>query len=158
MGRISPVQDPLKEWLGRNEWKTYQISLTPSISSDFNFTLDSANQVYLWMVYSLVVRVPDLEYGGREFQSQSLHLKPETKLREERGLSGCRKGLKTVPLAQALLSLKPTKKQKNRSICRAVLPYLKISTVQWWSMTSYPQTRTSLSGSLNMGVSETLFL
>ena len=29
------------------------------------------------------------------------------KLREERGLSGCRKGLKTVPLAQALLSLKP---------------------------------------------------
>ena len=35
---------------------------------------------------------------------------PETKLREERGLSGCRKGLKTVPLAQALLSrLKPAK-------------------------------------------------
>ena len=27
---------------------------------------------------------------------------------EERGLSGCKKGLKTVPLAQALLNLKPT--------------------------------------------------
>ena len=40
--------------------------------------------------------------GGREFESRSWHLKQETKLREERGLSGCRKGLKTVPLAQAL--------------------------------------------------------
>ena len=60
-----------------------------------------------WMVYSLVVRARGLEYGGREFESRSLHLKPETKLREERGLSGCRKGLKTVPLAQALLILKP---------------------------------------------------
>ena len=63
----------------------------------------------LWMVYSLVVRARGLEYGGREFESRNLHLKPETKLREERGLSGCRKGLKTVPLAQALLSLKPAK-------------------------------------------------
>ena len=61
------------------------------------------------MVYSLVVRVCGLEYGGREFESRRLHLKPETKLREERGPSGCRKGLKTVPLAQALLSLKPAK-------------------------------------------------
>ena len=58
----------------------------------------------LWMVYSLVVRARGLEYGGREFESRSLHLKPETELREERGLSGCRKGLKTVPLAQALLN------------------------------------------------------
>ena len=56
-----------------------------------------------------MVRARGLEYGGREFESQSLHLKPETTLREERGLSGCRKGLKTVPLAQALLSLKPAK-------------------------------------------------
>ena len=61
------------------------------------------------MVYSLVVRARGLEYGGRELESRSLHLKQETKLREERGLSGCRKGLKTVPLAQALLSLKPAK-------------------------------------------------
>ena len=61
------------------------------------------------MVYSLVVRARGLKYGGREFECRSLHLKPETKLREERGLSGCRKGLKTVPLAQALLSLKPAK-------------------------------------------------
>ena len=56
----------------------------------------------MWMVYSLVVRARDLEYGGHEFESRSMHLKPEIKFREERGLSGCRKGLKTVPLAQAL--------------------------------------------------------
>ena len=61
------------------------------------------------MVYSLVVRACGLVYGGREFDPRSLHLKPETQLREERGLSGCRKGLKTVPLAQALLSLKSAK-------------------------------------------------
>ena len=61
------------------------------------------------MVYCIVVGACCLGYGGREFESRSLHLKPETKLREERGLSGCRKGLKTVPLAQALLSLKPAK-------------------------------------------------
>ena len=65
------------------------------------------------MVYSLVVRARGLEYGGREFKSRSLHLKPETELCEERGLSGCIKCLKNVPLAQALLSLKPTKKQKK---------------------------------------------
>ena len=69
----------------------------------------------VWMVYSLVVRARGLEYGGREFKSRSLHLKPETKLREKRGLSSCRKGLKTVPLAQALLSLKPTKTTKQMS-------------------------------------------
>ena len=46
------------------------------------------------MVYSLVVRARDLEYGGCEFESRSLHLRPETKLHEERGLSGCQKGLK----------------------------------------------------------------
>ena len=39
-----------------------------------------------WMVYSLVVREHGLEYMGREFESRSLHLKPETKLREEREL------------------------------------------------------------------------
>ena len=38
---------------------------------------------------------------------------PETKLREERGLSGCRKGLKTVLLAQALLSLKNKNDKKE---------------------------------------------
>ena len=65
------------------------------------------------MVYSLVVRARGLEYGGREFESRSLHWKPETKLREERGLSGCRKGLKTVPLAQALLSHKTRKIKKE---------------------------------------------
>ena len=40
------------------------------------------------MVYSLGVKARSLEYGGREFESRSLHLKPETKLCEERGLSG----------------------------------------------------------------------
>ena len=69
--------------------------------------------------YSLVVRACGLEYGGREFESQSLHLKPETKLREERGLSGCRKGLKTVPLAQALLSLKPAQTMKGSKITQS---------------------------------------
>ena len=54
--------------------------------------------------------------GGREFESRSLHLKLETKLHEERGLSGCRKGLKTVPLAQALLSLKPAKTNSENSL------------------------------------------
>ena len=67
----------------------------------------------MWMVYSLVVRGRGLEYGGRESKSRSLHLKPETKLREERRLSGCRKSLKTVQMAQALLSLKPTKTNKT---------------------------------------------
>ena len=37
------------------------------------------------MVYSLVLRARGLEYGGREFESRSLHLKPETKLREGKG-------------------------------------------------------------------------
>ena len=70
--------------------------------------------IHLWMVYSLVVRARGLEYGGREFESRSLHLKPETQLREERGLSGSRKGLKTVPLAQALVSLKPARTNNNK--------------------------------------------
>ena len=66
----------------------------------------------LWMVYRSVVGASGLEYGGREFESRSLRLKPETELREESGLSGCRKGLNTVSLAQALLSLKlPQTKQ-----------------------------------------------
>ena len=35
-------------------------------------------QNFVCMVYSLIVRARDLEYGGREFESQSLHLKLET--------------------------------------------------------------------------------
>ena len=38
------------------------------------------------MVNSLVVRARGLEYGGREFESRSLHLKPETKLKKEKKL------------------------------------------------------------------------
>ena len=34
----------------------------------------------MWKVYSLVVRARGLAYGGREFESRSLLLKPETKL------------------------------------------------------------------------------
>ena len=60
-------------------------------------------------MYGLVVKARGLEYGGHEAESRSLHLKPETKLCDERGLSGCWKGLKTVPLAQVLLSPKPAK-------------------------------------------------
>ena len=60
----------------------------------------------MWMVYSLVVRARGLEYGGREFESRSLHLKPETKLREERGsCKGQNYYLKlslTVPLTHAI--------------------------------------------------------
>ena len=66
------------------------------------------------MVYSLVVGARGLQHGGRKFECRSLHSKPETKLREERGLSGCRKGLKTVPLAQALKSLKPAKNKQAK--------------------------------------------
>ena len=76
------------------------------------------------MVYSLVVRVRGLEYGGRGFESRHLHLKPETKLREERGLAGCRKGLKTVPLAQALLSLQPTKTTNTKFFKKSYLSIL----------------------------------
>ena len=37
-------------------------------------------QKYLvYQIYSLVVRARGLEYGGREFESRSLHLNPETK-------------------------------------------------------------------------------
>ena len=65
----------------------------------------------------LVVRARGLEYGGPEFKSLSLYLKPETELREDRGLSGCRKGLKTtVPLALALFSLKPSKTNNKQHL------------------------------------------
>ena len=80
-----------------------------------NHKLDKQYTFSGW--YSLVVRARGLEYGGCEFESRSLHLKPETKLREERGLSGCSKGLKTVPPAQALLSLKPAKTTVTRKYC-----------------------------------------
>ena len=48
-----------------------------------------------------------LEYGGREFKSRSLHLKPETKLREERELCYGQKlpqtwSYLTVPLTHAI--------------------------------------------------------
>ena len=85
-------------------------SLTKIIMTSSVFDRKSFFAYCFWMVYSLVVRAQWLVWG-REFESRSLHLKPETKLREERGLSGCRKGLKTVPLAQELLSLKPAKQQ-----------------------------------------------
>ena len=61
-------------------------------------------------MHSLVVRARGLDFmGAVSSKPEAFQLKPETKLCEERGLYGCRKGLKTVPLVQALLSLKPTK-------------------------------------------------
>ena len=91
------------------------------------------NTCSVWMVYSLVVGACDLEYGGREFEYRSLHLQPETKLREERGLSGCRKGLKTVPLAQALLSLKPAKTTLVAWV-RGTVRYFKV----WGNLHNFP--------------------
>ena len=55
----------------------------------------------LLMVYSLVVRARGLKYWSRKFKSRSLHLKPETNLREERGLSGCRNRLILIIVGQA---------------------------------------------------------
>ena len=46
----------------------------------------------LRMVYSLVVRAVGLEYGGREFKSRSLHLKPETKTSWGKGAFWLSKG------------------------------------------------------------------
>ena len=42
---------------------------------------------FLWMVYGLVVRAFGLEYEGREFESRSMHLRPETKLWRQEALS-----------------------------------------------------------------------
>ena len=94
-------------------------------SKDQRLQFNQRRGIYVWMVYSLVVRARGLEYGGREFKSRSLHLKPETELREERGLSGCRKGLKTVPLAQALLSLKPSKLKNKSDFSQMSMNYMR---------------------------------
>ena len=53
--------------------------VTHNVQEDFSFKYS-----WKWMVNSLVVRARGLEYGGREFESRSLHLKPETKLKKER--------------------------------------------------------------------------
>ena len=58
------------------------------------------------MVYSLVVRARGLEYGGRELEFRSLRLRPETKLHEERGLPGCRKGLKQLVKQLVYITIK----------------------------------------------------
>ena len=69
-----------------------------------------------WMVYSLVVRGRGLEYGGREIESRSLHLKPETKLREERGLSGCRKISRPYLWPKHCWALNPQKQTTNNKV------------------------------------------
>ena len=61
----------------------------------------------LRMVFSRGARAFDSQHWGHEFESRSLHLKPETKLLWGKGAFCCKKGLKTVPLALALLSQKP---------------------------------------------------
>ena len=55
--------------------------VTHNVQEDFSFKYS-----WKWMVNSLVVRARGLEYGGREFESRSLHLKPETKLKKEKKL------------------------------------------------------------------------
>ena len=45
--------------------------VTHNVQEDFSFKYS-----WKWMVNSLVVRALGLEYGGREFESRSLHLKP----------------------------------------------------------------------------------
>ena len=119
----SSLTSLVNTWCCTTCWCT-QFTVDPPIqfwlSPQNLFTQGRWNMCIVWMVYSPVVRARGLEYGGREFESRSLHLKLETKLCEERGLSGCRNGLKTVPLAQALLSLK-TRKNKNNVlylVCR----------------------------------------
>ena len=69
------------------------------------------------MMYSLVVRGRGLKYGGREFESRSLHLKLETKLRDEMELCYGQKLPKTssyltLPLTHAI-SVKTKTKTKN---------------------------------------------
>ena len=103
---------PLNGWVNIfwGKYSTFRMhsSVIASLFSKENLEVENGGTLCGWC---LVVRARGPEYGGREFESRSLHLKPEPKLREERGLSGCRKGLNTVPLAQALLSLKPAKNE-----------------------------------------------
>ena len=54
----------------------------------------------VWMVYSPVVRTSSIGVVSSNFEAYTW-----------RGLSVCGKGLKAIPLAQALLSLEPTKQQ-----------------------------------------------
>ena len=55
--------------------------------NNFHHTVQLVRQKVLskWMVYGLVVRARVNEYGGCEFESRSLHWKPETKHHEDRG-------------------------------------------------------------------------
>ena len=95
---------------------TFLVNFCFLLQYDIWFFYPQFIQKFMWMVYSLVVRAHGLEYGGRELESRSLHLKSETKLREERGLSGCRRGLRPYRWPQALLSLKPSKTNKQTKI------------------------------------------
>ena len=106
---VNPRGLTLSLWTGRMTMFWLRVSQTagPAVAGSQASCLFQPELMQLnynmkwWKVHSLVVRARGLEHGSREFESRSLHLKPETELREERGLSGCRKGLKTVPLAQA---------------------------------------------------------
>ena len=56
----------------------------------------------MWMVCSRGAREFDYEHEGHEFESLSLHLKPETKtLVRKVGFLVVQKGIRTVWLAQA---------------------------------------------------------
>ena len=80
----------------------------------------------------LVVIAKGLEHfkhRRHEFKSQSLHLKPETELLWGKGAFSCIKGLKTVPLAQALLSLKPA---QNKNFQLTILGHHRATFAGLW--------------------------
>ena len=58
---------------------------------------------YIGMVYSREARAIDSQHGGHEFESQSRHFKPETKLLMRKGGKAVKK---TLRLCQTLLKLK----------------------------------------------------
>ena len=59
--------------------------LTTSSASRL-FTIHTRTTVMKDIFFNIVFRARGLEFGGRGFESWSLHLKPETKLHEEREL------------------------------------------------------------------------
>ena len=65
------------------------------------------------MVYSLVVRARGLEYGGLELESRSLHLKPETKLREEWGFLVVERVLRPYCWPSYCRALNPHKQEQK---------------------------------------------
>ena len=73
------------------------------------------------MVYSQGARPIDSQAKGHEFKPREFALEAgDQTLVRKGGLSGCRKGLKTVPLAQALLSPRPAQNNENNTKCLTI--------------------------------------